>query len=73
MGTQCCRDCREVGLGASDEEMDVQIVSVAESGDQVACFFAIGVFSIPGSLLHVRFCQLAKDVRMGAFTVVTVE
>ena len=73
MGAQRRRNYRKIGLGPADKEMDIQIRSAAQAGNQLPGLVAIGVLPVTGSLLHIRFRHSAENIRMGAFTVITVE
>lgn len=55
MGTQSRCNHREIGLGFSNEEMNIQVRSAAQGSNQFPGPLAIGVLPVTGRLFHIRF------------------
>ena len=73
IGFQDRRYDRGVGLRASDKEMDIGICSSADFFDDIACRFAIMIFSIAYRLLEIGLNQALKNSGMRAFVVITLK
>ena len=62
-----------VGLCATYEEVNIDVVALASLLDECSRLVAIMIFTITDGLLHIAFKQALHNQRVGSLVVVTLE
>lgn len=73
MRTKRRRNHGQIGLGASHQKLNVNVLPAALLTNQGTGFVAIGVHAVAPRLLHVGGHHELHNLRMGPFRVVAVE